>query len=217
MRELFCPSSVVVIGVSEQDLNLGKEIAGNLLEFRYTGIIHLVGREGGSIFGRKVHLSLDEIDEPIDLAVILTPAKTVPGLVEECGKKGIRRIVIESGGFGEYGESGLKLGEELVSIAEQYDIRFIGPNCIGIMNFVNGLSTPFITLKDVFRRGGVGIIAQSGGVALSLLNMFDSEQLGFSKFAAIGNKLNIDENDVLEYYLQDPRYKRDLPVPGIHT
>ncbi len=204
MRELFCPSSVVVIGVSERRENLGKEIAGNFLEFGFTGILHFMGLEGGCIFGRKIHLSLDEIDEPIDLAVILTPAKTVPGLVEECGKKGIRRVVIESGGFGEYGESGLKLGEELVNIAKQYDIRFIGPNCIGIINFVNGLSTPFTTLKDVFRRGGVGIIAQSGGVALSLLNMFDNEQLGFSKFAAIGNKLNIDENDVLEYYLEDP-------------
>lgn len=204
MKELFSPSSVVVIGASERHFNLGKEIARNLLEFGYTGIIHLVGREGGTIFGRRIHLSLDEIDEPIDLAVILTPAMTVPGLVEQCGKKGIRRVVIESGGFGEYGDGGRRLGEELTRVAEQYGIRFIGPNCIGIINFVNGLSTPFTTLRDVFRRGGVGIIAQSGGVALSLLNMFDSEQLGFSKFAAIGNKLNIDENDVLEYYLEDP-------------
>ncbi|MDQ7784434.1 MAG: acetate--CoA ligase family protein [Desulfomonilaceae bacterium] len=204
MKDLFYPSSVVVIGVSTNHFNLGKEIARNLFEFQYTGEIRLVGRDGGTIFGRKIHLSLDEISDPIDLAVILTPARTVPSILEQCGRKGIRRVIIESGGFGEFDEGGRALGERLTQIAEQYEMRFIGPNCIGIINIVNGLAVPFPTLKNVFRRGGVGIIAQSGGVGLTYLNMFASEQIGFSKFAAIGNKINVDENDLLEYYVEDP-------------
>lgn len=204
MQKLFFPSSVVVIGVSTNPFNLGKEIARNLFEFQYTGEIRLVGREGGTIFGRKIHRSLDEISDPIDLAIILTPAKTVPGILDTCGRKGVQRAIIESGGFGEFDEGGRALGDRLKQIASQYGMRFIGPNCIGIINASNGLTAPFTTLKNVFRRGGVGIIAQSGGVALTFLNMFDSEQLGFSKFAAIGNKLNIDENDLLEYYVEDP-------------
>jgi acetate---CoA ligase (ADP-forming) len=203
VKDLFCPSSVVIIGVSTLSSNMGKEIARNLFEFRFTGVIHLVGLDGGILFGRKIYESLDEINEHVDLAIILTPARTVPGILEQCGRKGIKRAIIESGGFGEFDSQGQNLGEELKRIASNYGIRFIGPNCIGIMNAANGLITPFTRLKNVFRHGGVGIIAQSGGVALSFLNMFDSEQLGYSKFASIGNKLNIDENDLLQYYVDD--------------
>ncbi len=119
-------------------------------------------------------------------------------------RTGIRRAIIESGGFGEFDEGGRNLGDRLKHIADQYGIRFIGPNCIGVINIVNGFAVPFPTLENIFRRGGIGIIAQSGGVGLTYLNMFASEQLGFSKFAAIGNKLNVDENDLLEYYIDDP-------------
>lgn len=204
MEKLFNPSSLVIFGVSMHPANLGKEIARNLFEFQYTGIIHLVGKEGGVLFGRRIHDSLDEIDDKIDLAIILTPAGTVPDLLEQCGKRGISRAVIESGGFGELGEEGKRMGEKLREIANRYDMRFVGPNCIGIMNASNGLTTPFARLQNVLRRGSVGIIAQSGGVALSFLNMFDSEQLGFSKFSSIGNKINVDENDLLEFYINDP-------------
>jgi acetate---CoA ligase (ADP-forming) len=204
LKELFFPTSVVVVGVSARPMNLGKEIARNLFEFRYEGVIHLVGPHGGVLFGRRIHTSLEEITEPIDLAIILTPAKTVPVIMEHCGRKGIKRVIIESGGFGEYDAGGHDMGNALKSMAKTYGIRFIGPNCIGLMNSTNGLCAPFTTLQNVFRRGGVGIIAQSGGVALTFLNMFDGEQIGFSKFAAIGNKLDIDENDLLEYYVEDP-------------
>jgi len=204
MRGFFHPSSVAVIGVSTRWFNLGKEIARNLIEFNYDGVIHLVGHEPGIILGRRIHASIDEIAEPIDLAIILTPARTVPGLLERCGRKGIRRVIIETGGFGEFGEEGKRLSDELRRIALTYDIRFIGPNCIGLYNASNGLATPFMPMKNVFRRGGVGIIAQSGGVNLSLLFMLDSEQIGLSAFTTIGNKLNVDENDLLEYFIEDP-------------
>ncbi len=204
MKDLFHPSSVVVIGVSTVWSNLGKEIARNLFEFGFSGIIRLVGPKGGNFFGHRIHRSVDEIDEQIDLAVILTPAATVPGILEQCGKKGIRRVIIESGGFAEFGPSGRRLSDDLKSIAKKYDIRFVGPNCIGIMNTANGLAVPFGPMGKAVRRGNIGIIAQSGGVALSLLNMLQGEGLGTSKFAAVGNKLDIDENEMLEYYIEDP-------------
>jgi acetate---CoA ligase (ADP-forming) len=207
LEQFFCPRSVVVFGVSTKAMNLGKEIASNLFEFEYNGVIHFVGAQGGVLFGRTIHATVDEISDPIDLAIILTPAKTVPAIMEQCGAKGIPRVVIESGGFGEFDGEGHHLGESVKAIAKKYDIRFIGPNCIGIMNSANGLSTPFTAMRNVFPRGGVGIIAQSGGVALTFLNMFHGEQLGFSKFAAIGNKLNVDENDLLEYLVRDPETK----------
>lgn len=203
MEKLFYPSSIVIFGISTQPNNLGKEIARNLFEFSYTGVIYFVGKEGGVLFGRKIHDSLHEIEDEIDLAIILTPARTVPEILEQCGKKGIKRAVIESGGFGEFGEDGKRLGNKLKSIAQSYGMRFVGPNCIGLMNASNGLVTPFARLQNVFKPGGVGIIAQSGGVALSFLNMFDSEQLGFSKFSSIGNKIDVDENDLLEFYVRD--------------
>jgi len=207
MNHFFYPSSVVVIGVSSVRYNLGKEIARNLLEFQFNGIIHLVGLDGGIIFGRKIHRTIEDIEDTIDLAIILTPAKTVPSILEACGKKGIRRAIIESGGFGEFSDDGRDLQAQLRDIAQRYGMRFIGPNCIGLINASNGLATPFPTLRNVFRKGGVGIIAQSGGVALSFLNMFDSEQLGYSKFASIGNKLDIDESDLVEYFIEDPETK----------
>lgn len=204
MKELFFPSCVVVIGVSTKPFNMAKIIVSNLSTFGFTGRFHLMGREAGELMGQRIHTSLDEIDEPVDLAIILTPAKTVPGILDQCGQKGIRRAVIESGGFGELGEEGRRLSDELKEIARKHDMRFIGPNCLGIMNSRNGLTTPFSPMKTVFRSGGVGIIAQSGGVGLSLLFMLQSESLGYSKFTSMGNKLDIDENDVLQYYVEDP-------------
>jgi acetyltransferase len=203
VEALFSPSSVVVIGVSTRRWNLGKEIARNLLEFEFNGIVELVGAEDGVVFGRPIYRSVEDIPHPVDLAIILTPARTIAGIMDQCGRKGIRRVIIESGGFGEFSDQGKSLGQEIKATAARYGIRFIGPNCIGLMNSANGLATPFMPLKNAFKKGGVGIIAQSGGVALTMLNLFDGEQLGFSKFAAIGNKLDIDENDVLEHYVND--------------
>ncbi len=204
MKQLFYPASVVIIGVSTRPGNLGVEIARNMLEFGFTGLLYFVGPKGGTFSGHKIHKSLDEISDPLDLAVVLTPAATVPSVMEECGRKGIPRVIIEAGGFAEFGEEGRRLSDQIKSTAKRYNMRFIGPNCIGIMNSANGLTTPFFPLGNVFRSGGIGIIAQSGGVGISFLAMFQGEQLGHSKFAAIGNKLDIDENDMLEYYVDDP-------------
>ncbi|NOZ87908.1 MAG: acetate--CoA ligase family protein [Deltaproteobacteria bacterium] len=203
MRGFFEPRSVAVVGVSDNPDNLGRTIVKNLQEFSCSGIIYLVGPRGGIQFGRRIYKSVADIPDQVDLAVILTPARTVPDVLEECGAKGIKRAVIESAGFGEYGEEGKKLETRLKEIAAKYDMRFIGPNCIGVINMHNGLVVPFAPFKDVYNRGGISLISQSGGVGISYLSLLASEALGVCKFASIGNKLDVDENDLLEYFLQD--------------
>ncbi len=203
MDLFFNPRSLAVVGVSASDFNLGRRIAQNLQEFNFDGIIYYVGPKGGQTLGRRIYKAVADIPDQVDLAVILVPARFVPEVLEECGQKGIRRAVIESAGFSELGPEGRAVEAQLVEVAAKYDIRFIGPNCIGVINLHNGLSVPFAGLKDVFARGKISIISQSGGVGLDYLNVLASENLGLAKFASIGNKLNVDECDLLEYMIAD--------------
>ncbi len=204
MKHLFNPDTVAVIGVSPRPDNLGRQIASNLLQFEFDGIIYFVGPRGGRLFGRRIYRSISDIPDHVDLAVILTPAPSIPEIMEECARKRIRRVVIESAGFGEYGEEGLRLADRITQIARDADIRFIGPNCIGLINRHNGLSLPFVRLELDMKAGGISIVTQSGGVGLSILNVLTSEGLGLAKFASVGNKLDVDENDLLEYLIEDP-------------
>ncbi len=117
MNQLFYPKSVVVIGVSERPDNLARNIVENLFEFHFNGEIHLVGRREGVLFGRKILTSMDQLPDGIDVAVILTPAQTVPGFVEACGRRGIRWVIIETGGFREYSEEGAQLEQAVLQTA----------------------------------------------------------------------------------------------------
>ena len=203
MKDFFYPESVAVVGVSPSPTNLARAIVYHLNEFRYTGKIYLVGPKGGSFMDFPIYPTISHIPEEVDLAAILTPAFTLPEIMEMCGHKGIKRLVIESAGFSELGDEGKELEEQLVTIASKYGIRFIGPNCIGVINKENGLATPFMPFSNTFTLGPLSIISQSGGVGGALLNELASENLGFNKFASIGNKLDTDENDLLEYFLED--------------
>jgi acetyltransferase len=203
MREIFYPSSVAVIGVSAKPTNLGRNIVANLIEYGFTGIVYAVGPSGGMIETRRIYHSVGDIPDHIDLAVILTPAHTVPTILEECGQKGIRWAIIETAGFREYTEEGGQLEEEISRVADEYGIQFVGPNCIGAMNMENGLCVPFPRLKKFVKRGEVSMITQSGGVGMSALNLMANEGLGLNKFISVGNMLKIDAEDMLEYLITD--------------
>ncbi|HYA02163.1 MAG TPA: acetate--CoA ligase family protein [Syntrophobacteria bacterium] len=203
MRGFFYPDSVAVIGVSPSPTNLGRAIVYHLVEFGYSGTIYLVGPKGGSFLGHRIYRSVHEIPAAVDLAAILTPAETLPDIIRACGEKGVRRLVIESAGFRELGEERRALEAEVMATARRFGIRFIGPNCIGVMNKENGLALPFVPFRDTFHLGPLSIVSQSGGVGGALLNTLAAEELGFSKFASIGNKLDTNENDLLEYLLED--------------
>ncbi len=204
MRDIFYPHSVAVIGVSDRPTNLGRNIVGNLVEFGFDGIVYAVGPNGGTVQTHRIFRAVGDIPDHVDLAVIFTPANTVPGVLEECGKKGIRRVVIESAGFREYTAQGKGLEEEILRIARKYDMRFVGPNCIGVINMENGLCVPFPTLKKSVKAGNVSIITQSGGIGMSVLNLMANEGLRLNKFVSVGNVLDTSVEDLLEYMIDDP-------------
>jgi len=204
MREIFYPNSIAVVGVSSKPTNLGRNILHNLIDFGFQGIVYAVGPSGGIIATRRIYRSVEDIPDHVDLAVILTPARTLPGILEECGQKGIRWAVIETAGFGEYGEQGRQIGKEMVRVAAEYGIRFIGPNCVGAINMENGLCLPFLRAKPSGRCGDISIISQSGGVGSSVMNLMANEGLALNKFVSVGNMLNISAEEQLAYFVEDP-------------
>jgi acyl-CoA synthetase (NDP forming) len=207
LQKIFYPTSLAVIGVSSAPDNMGRGIIFNLTEFGYQGIIYQVGHKGGVFAGRRIYQSVLDVPDQIDLAVILTPAHTIPNILEECGQKGIRQAIIESAGFREYGEVGRKIEEEILRVAAKWQIRFVGPNCIGVINMENGLSTPFPPLRRIVRPGDISLISQSGGVGMSVLNLMANEGLGLNKFVSAGNMLDIRTEEFLEYFVADPGTK----------
>ncbi|MBM3694869.1 MAG: acetate--CoA ligase family protein [Actinobacteria bacterium] len=203
MRGFFEPETVAVVGVSNEPDNLGRTISMNLLAFDFRGIVYEVGPKGGSLYGRRIYRSVEDIPDQVDLAVILTPAAAIPGIMEECGRKGVRRVVVETGGFSEFGEEGRRLAERVKEAAARWGIRFIGPNGLGVINRRLGLATSFGILDPSVPAGGISVLSQSGGVMLSILNTLTSEGLGVAKLVSMGNKLDVDENDLLEYLIED--------------
>jgi len=205
VQRIFYPQSIVVIGVSEKPDNLARAIVANLRNFGYAGDLYAVGRERGEVFGIPIVPSLDEVPDGLDLAVILVPAPIVPGLMEQCGRKGILRVVIESGGFSEFSEEGRRLEEQLKEIARRWGIRFVGPNCISVVNLDARVCLPFAPIRpDTLRFGPVSVVAQSGGVSITYAGMFSAVGLGVNKVVSIGNKADLDEADYLAYLLEDP-------------
>ncbi|MFZ5448036.1 MAG: acetate--CoA ligase family protein [Thermodesulfobacteriota bacterium] len=207
MREFFYPERIAVVGVSENPTNLARGIVAHLLAFGYQGKIYPIGPRGGNVFGLPVLSQIEDLPEPVDLAVILTPARFVPQVVATCGKLGISRIVVESGGFSEVGEKGKALEKEIRSLLTQYGMRLVGPNGIGTINMEIGLVLPFSQMGSPPRQGNISVIAQSGGVALHIFAVMAREGLGLNKFLSLGNKLDVAENEALAYLLEDPGTK----------
>lgn len=205
MDKLFYPDSIAVIGVSERPDNLAAAIVANLHEFGYRGAIHAVGLRGGKVHGIPILSSVEALPDGVDLAVILTPAATVPDLLDGCGRKGIQRAVIESGGFAEFSQAGRELEEQVCEVAHRWGIRFVGPNCLSMLNMENGLCLPFIRLdRGAAKQGPVSVLAQSGGVSITYLLLLSEAGLGVNKVVSMGNKASLDEVDYLAYLLDDP-------------
>ncbi|HDQ72575.1 MAG TPA: CoA-binding protein [Chloroflexi bacterium] len=204
MDKIFYPESVAIIGVSERPDNLAANIVGNTLAFGYEGALYAVGRREGRVHGVPILPSVEALPEGVDLAVILTPAATTPDLLEACGRKSIRRAVIESGGFAEFSEAGGALEEQIVQVARRWGVRFVGPNCISVVNMENGLCLPFARLDaSAIKRGAVSVLAQSGGVSVTYMMLLSEAGLGVNKVVSMGNKTDLDELDYLAYLLAD--------------
>ena len=205
MEKFFYPRSLVVFGASITKMNLGQIVLLNNKQLGYEGKLYGVGSQAGDVQGIPVYSDVADLPEIPDVAIFLTPAKTVPALMDACGRKGIRRIVIESGGFSEYSSGSHSLEKEVLKVAEKYGMKVIGPNCVGTVNFDIKMMMLFTFFKGIPPSGRVGIIAQSGGVGATYLRAIIGHGIKPGKFVATGNKLQLDEVNFLEYFLHDER------------
>ena len=204
MRQFFYPSNMVVFGVADNARNLGKNIIANCLGMGFKGAMYPVGREPGHVHGKAIITDPESLSGGIDLAVILVPARFVAETLDICGRKGILHAVISTGGFKEFKDQDNREEQDVVSVAKRYGIRFIGPNCIGVICTGSGLCTPFNPMgAKRFKKGPVGLIVQSGGVTTQSAYHFSEEHVGFSKIISAGNKLDLNEIDFLEYLIHD--------------
>ncbi len=199
---LLDPSSIAVIGASASPGKVGHDILKNLLTQGYAGKVFPVNPKGGEILETTAYISIADIPEIPELAVIVIPAPAVPQALTECGEKGIKNIVVISAGFGEvHTDEGKRLEEELVSIAKTYNMHLVGPNCLGIVRPGSKMNASFA--KDLPPAGGIGLVSQSGATAVALMDAAPSVGLGLSAMISIGNKAVMDESDWLEILEQD--------------
>ena len=205
MDTFFSPASLAIYGLSSKPHNTPRIILENCLRWGFRGRIFGINpaTEETDIDGIRVYRSAADLPVVPDLAALLIPARYVPEAVEDCGQAGIKRLAVQAGGFNESSEAGQGLAAELLATARKHGIRFVGPNGLTLANTASGLCLPFVPSYPV-RKGGLSLITQSGGLGLFLWNLLESEQVGMAKFASIGNKLDLDENDFLEYLGTDP-------------
>jgi len=205
MEKLFYPESIAIIGLSSRPNNIPRLVLENLIRWGYMGRIFGINPRSEDVHVDGIKMYKDVADLPVipDLAYVLIPARFMPDAIDSCGKAGIKWMAIPSGGFNETGEEGRKLSDLVLQKARQYGIRFVGPNGVTVANTANGLCLPFVPSFSP-PKGGLSVITQSGGVGLMLWNLMTDENVGMAKFASIGNKLDLDEVDFLEYFGRDP-------------
>ncbi len=203
LEAFFNPSAVAVLGVSQRPTNLASNIVQNMQTWGYQGQIYPVGPSGGTVHGLEVLTSVDALPDGVDLACVLTPAAAVPALVEDLGRRGVRAVNIQSSGFSELSEGGGELAARVLDAAARAGARIIGPNCLGTIDAASRLCTPFSPMRPL-GAGPVAVISQSGGVMFSYLRDLLDENIGLSKAVSFGNKLDVDEADLLRYLAHDP-------------
>ncbi len=200
------PRSIAVIGASEKAGTIGRAIINNIKN-GYKGKIYPITPSHETVFGIKAYKSVLDIEDSIDLAVIATPSKIVPKVLEECGKKGIKGAIIITAGFKEVGGEGELLQKEVEEIGKRYGIRIIGPNCLGVMNLAPDTMMNSTFLKVTPKSGNIALVSQSGAICAALVEDAISQDIGFSAVVSIGNKVDFDESDILEMLIESKETK----------
>lgn len=199
---IFKPKSVALIGAKDDFGSVGRTILVNLVGGGFKGRIYPVNPKRKEVLGIQCFSSIKEIPESIDLAIIVTPAATVPGLIQECVDVGVLSAIVISAGFKELGSKGLKLEEEAIAIAKKGKMPVIGPNCLGVMNPAFGLNATFA--RGMALPGNLAFISQSGAMCTSVLDWSFQENIGFSSFVSIGSMADVDWGDLIDYLGGDP-------------
>lgn len=200
---VFSPGCVAVIGATERPGSVGRRVLWALLSSPFGGTVYPVSSARPSVLGIKAYPSVKAIPEAVDMAVIVTPAATVPGIVTECVEAGVRAAVIISSGFREHGAEGAALEQQILERIRGTQLRVIGPNCLGVMNPLTGLNATFSQV--IARPGNVAFISQSGALLTAILDWSLRELVGFSAFASVGSMLDVGWGDLIDYLGNDPR------------
>lgn len=198
----FKPSGVAIIGASSNPAKLSYGVVQNLKEHGYRGEIYPVNPKGGEILGLRVYTTILDVPDPLDLAVIMVPAPIVPLVLKECGERGLHAVIVITGGFREAGPKGKQLEEQLQSTIETYDMRLIGPNCVGVMDAHLPLDTTFIT--DMPSPGAIAFVSHSGAICGGTTDWARQVGVGYSRIASLGNQLDVDVTDGLTMMRDDP-------------
>ncbi|MEM3730976.1 MAG: GNAT family N-acetyltransferase [Candidatus Bathyarchaeia archaeon] len=214
LDKIFNPKSVAIIGASDEQGSVGYALMKNFLDFGFEGKVYPVNIRKNEILGLKAYQNVEQIPDAVDLAVIATPAKTVPDVVEQCGRAGIKGIIIISAGFKEIGPEGKALEDKILEIKQKYGLRIVGPNCLGIIRPSNKLNATF--LNKMPKEGNIAFISQSGALGSAILDWAVHENIGFSNFVSVGSMIDVDFGDLIDYFGTDPKTKSILMyVEGI--
>ncbi len=204
----FSPGNVAVIGATETAGTVGRTVLWNLISTPFGGTVYPVNQKRQSVLGIKAYPGIRDVPARIDLAVITTPAQSIPGVIRDCGAAGVRGAIVISAGFRELGPQGAQLERELLEEARRAGVRIIGPNCLGVMSPPTGLNATFA--RGMARPGSVGFISQSGALGTAVLDWSFRELVGFSAFISIGSMVDVSWGDLIYYLGDDPRTKSIL-------
>ena len=208
MEVFFAPRSVAVIGASDREGSVGRSVMWNLVTNPFGGTVFPVNQRRVNVLGMKSYPAVREVPERIDLAVVVTPAASVPGVVRECASAGVRGAIILSAGFKEVGAEGKRLEQEVREIARTARMRIVGPNCLGILCPLTGLNASFA--RAMPRKGEVAFLSQSGALQTAILDWSLEENVGFSAFASLGSMLDVGWGDLIDYLDHDGRTRSIL-------
>jgi acetyltransferase len=208
LDKIFNPKSVAIIGASDEEGSVGYVLMKNFLELGFEGKIYPVNIRRAEVLGVKAFASVEHIPEVVDLAVIATPAKTVPDVIEQCGKAGIKGIIIISAGFKETGAEGTALEDRIREAKNKYNLRIIGPNCLGIVRPSVNLNATFI--RKMPKTGNIAFISQSGALGSAILDWAVHENIGFSNFVSLGSMIDVDFGDLIDYFGTDAKTRSIL-------
>ncbi|MGD0978727.1 MAG: acetate--CoA ligase alpha subunit [Candidatus Bathyarchaeia archaeon] len=208
LDKIFNPKSVAVIGASDEEGSVGYALMKNFTESGFGGHVFPVNLKKTEVLGLKAYASIEQVPEPVDLAVIATPARTVPDVLEQCGRAGINGIIVISAGFKEIGPEGRALEERITEIKKKYNMRIVGPNCLGVIRPIMHLNATFISKMP--KPGNIAFISQSGALGTAILDWAMHENIGFSNFVSLGSMIDVDFGDLIDYFGTDPKTKSIL-------
>lgn len=205
---MFNPRSVAVFGASETSSGVGARVFANLLAGDFQGQIYPINPKHKKVAGRTCFPTLEAVGKPVDLAIVATPAETVPDIIDQCADAETRNAIVLSAGFGEAGEGGERLAARLLDAARRGGVRIMGPNCVGLVRPHLGLDATFLRSKTP--PGGLALISQSGALCSAISDWAEPHHLGFSALVSLGNSLDVDFGDVIEFLANDPKTRSIL-------